>query len=728
MGKFQGVKFMNKFVLPAALASAVAASAASITVNPASTKQEVLGFGGGSVYYQNWIEQLSAADQKNLFDTAFYGLNLSLLRIGNWLQDDSKASTVDMDAIIVKAAKERRGNNLKVEMSSWSAPANLKKSNSVNGNAASENEGTLKSSNSDQYGKYVYTEFANWWKTSLQTYATKGITPDYISFQNEPDMFASYEETLFEPSETNQKAGYAQALNAVSDAFKTLPNAPKIIGPEPLGIGYNSFQKYMADLDDSKLSGYAYHLYNAGSGNDNSGNNYLNPENFREPMSAIATSVSGKNKPIIMTEFCPMENEPREVDMVGLAHIMQVGFTDGNLNGYIAWELFYGYHSQFIGVCPGAGWDLDGQGKYVCEGKEIKIFPEYHAMRHYSKFVNPGWKVVSASTAEANLKTVAFTNATADSVTVIAINTGKSAITLENAAPNGYSLDMAVQSKENGAKSKTITAASCTILPARSITTLVFRKGVPAPAATTCKDETTDPDYNEPVIVPADDIVIVDYSKTTDVSTWAAMHDDLTPVTHMTTALDGVTGYASVPLAGCEQGSEDEGLCGYRNQLFNISTEGAAALKNCSKLVITMRSMDSENAYVNVGGAAGSSWVDYEYGKTASASKWSETAVKLDKEGGNGSTALTFNSNASGIYIAKIVATGCTTKSGIQPSFNFQVNDSHMAAKLFDLNGNLIWSGIKTQALGANGELLLNVPQGTYLLKTNAKTVKAIKK
>lgn len=720
---------MTKKIMAATLAAAALATAANITITPASQKQEVIGFGGGSVYYQNWIANLPAADQKDLFDTAFNGLNLSLLRIGNWLQDDAKLTnakdSLATDMMIVKEAKERLGSHLKIEMSSWSAPASLKGSNSLNGNdaAGDSTKASLKIANGDKYGRYAYTDFANWWVNSLKAYASIGINPDYISFQNEPDMFAGYEETLFDPAENNKKAGYAQALNAISDAFKTLPNAPKIIGPEPLGIGYNNFQTYMNELDGSKLDGYAYHLYHAGSGNDNSGNNYLKPENFRTPMSEIGETYGNKGKPIIMTEFCPMMNEPREEDMVGLAHIMQIGFTDGLLNGYIAWELFYGYHSQMIGVCPGNGWDLDGSGKYKCTKKEIKIFPEYHAMRHYSKFVNPGWKVVSSSTAETDLKTVAFASSTGDSVTVIAINTGKSEIKLANPTLSGMGIVAAVQSKENGAKSKSITISDCSVLPARSITTLVFKKGAaPAAVAPGCVDETSDAGYIEPVEVPAADVVIVDYSKTKDVSTWQAISEDLSAVTYSNTALDGVSGYAVVPLAGCEQAD-----CGYKAQLLNVSSEAADAIASCSELVITMHSMDTDNAYVNVGGAANSSWIDYQYGNLASATKWSETSVLLENEGQNGSTALTFNSDASGIYIAKIVATGCTT-TGIQKEFKFTMDDSHLQAQLFDLNGNLLWTGLKGQALNANGVLRLDVRQGAYILKTKAGATRTLKK
>ena len=196
-------------------------------------------------------------------------------------------------------------------MSSWSAPGRLKPSGTVNGKVNGQqvkSQNTLKTSSTDPYGKFVYSEFASWWKKSLQTYASAGITPDYISLQNEPDMNAEYEETLFEPTETSEIAGYKQALQAVRDSISTLENPPKILGPEPLGIGYSNFEKYAKALDNNNLDGYAYHLYHAGDGNDNSGTNYLNPENFRKAMTAIGKSYGSDSKPIIMTEFCTMEN------------------------------------------------------------------------------------------------------------------------------------------------------------------------------------------------------------------------------------------------------------------------------------------------------------------------------------------------------------------------------------------------------------------------------------
>ena len=47
-----------------AMAATTMAQAASITIDPTATKQEIVGFGGASVYYQSWLKNLPAEDQE----------------------------------------------------------------------------------------------------------------------------------------------------------------------------------------------------------------------------------------------------------------------------------------------------------------------------------------------------------------------------------------------------------------------------------------------------------------------------------------------------------------------------------------------------------------------------------------------------------------------------------------------------------------------------------------
>ena len=708
---------LTAFSVTVGIAAGIA-SAASVTVDPSLTKQKILGFGGVSVYYQNWITALGSETAEALYDTAFTGLNLSLLRVGNWLQDTT--ASLENDKTIIQAGKSRLGNHMKVLMSSWSAPAYLKPSGSLDGSDASGDSllATLKTSSSDLYGKYAYGDFAHWWKVSYQKYADAGIAPDYISFQNEPDMFATYEETLFAPSETSKRAGYAEALNAIYDSLSSLSNAPTIVGPEPLGIGYNNFQSYMSALDDNKLGGYAYHIYHAGNGNDNSLNNYKNPENFRSPMKSIASSYGSDVKPLIMTEFCSMEEAGEESYMVGLAHIMQVGFTDGKLNGYIAWELFWGEgKGQLIGVCT-KGWGS-------CSADEISISPEYHAMRHYSKFVNPGWKVISTSTDDANLKTVAFVSEDGDSISVVLTNSGSTSVTLGRPTVAGYGTAYAVQSKENGFKSKEISLSSCFVLPGRSVTTLVLVKGASEATAITCEDETTDENYVEPVAT--DTLVLADYSQTSDVSNWSS-DESLNAVFYGGTAIDGISGYAVVPLAGCDQSD-----CGYQHAIFTLPSNVNSALQECSTLEVTLHSMADTTVYVNVGGAGGTEWVNYKYGVQGGSASWVTTVIDLSSEKDAstgavyGSTQLTFNSDGSGVYISKMIATGCG--SAAIPIRKMQASVlSNGVSKIYDLHGRLVWTGKLSDAeLSGRTIKIQNLKSGVYMVRTQTGTMTAVK-
>ena len=95
---------IRNFFSFAALA-AVCAQGASITVQKDNPEQQVVGFGAGAVYYQGWVTALGESTREAFYDTAFTGLNLTLLRMGNWVQDLSAGVSND-DVAIVKAAKD----------------------------------------------------------------------------------------------------------------------------------------------------------------------------------------------------------------------------------------------------------------------------------------------------------------------------------------------------------------------------------------------------------------------------------------------------------------------------------------------------------------------------------------------------------------------------------------------------------------------------------------------
>ena len=147
-----------------------------------------------------------------------------------------------------------------------------------------------------------------------------------------------------------------------------------------------------------------------------------------------------------------------------------------------------------------------------------------------------------------------------------------------------------------------------------------------------------------------------------------------------------------------------------------------------------MRSIDSEDASVNIGGAGGSTWSSYQYGNTAPAGSWAEVSVPLDNEIDStgtpfGSTQLSFNSDNAGLLIAKIVAVGCGGSSSIKGMrTNYAFNNRNAEATIFDMNGNLVWKGSKGEALNDNGTLRPSLRQGAYILKTKSSVQRVVKK
>ena len=395
------MKKILRILLPAltGLACCLTTEAATVTIDTTTHFQTIDGFGGGSVYYTNWLP--AHPDAQAIYDTMFTGLGLSYLRLANWNQDTT-GSLAD-DSTIVAEGRKRLGSRFKIIMSSWSAPGHLKGSGSttgsLNGTMYSRAQNTLKKSG----GTFVYAEFAHWWKRSLARYANMGIVPDVISIQNEPDMNAGYHETLFDATQNDSIAGYPQALKAVHDSLATMTDPPQIYGPEVLGIGYGNFQKYANAMDRNLVDGYNYHLYHGSTGDS-----YVDPDGFTANLNTLTTTYTGK--PWIMSEYCPMRDGNLPSDMLTLAHLIINMLTKGNVSAYINWELIWGDHGQMIEVDN--PWTT----------KTWKVNPEYHGIRHFSRFTSPGWHRVAAASDDANVRTVAFTSPTGDSITLVALN------------------------------------------------------------------------------------------------------------------------------------------------------------------------------------------------------------------------------------------------------------------------------------------------------------------
>lgn len=204
----------------------------------------------------------------------------------------------------------------------------------------------------------------------------------------------------------------------------------------------------------------------------------------------------------------------------------------------------------------------------------------------------------------------------------------------------------------------------------------------------------------------------------------------------VSTALDGVTGYMDVPLAGCDQSEES---CGYQHAIYTLPDDAVSknVLAKCENLLITMRGKTETN-YVNVG--VNSPWFSLQYGRAAEVGSWSEATVDLQavRDSAAAPTQLTFNSNGSGVYVTKIAAAGCpddlspiqkvSKRSNLGMSFankNLYVNGTDRAkVELFDMQGRPV-----LKALNVNGSVSLQgVANGLYVVRVSAGSVSLMKR
>jgi arabinoxylan arabinofuranohydrolase len=440
------------------------------TVNATNLFQTIEGFGGAICFYNGWV---TAHPFKNeIYTNAFAGLNLSMLRLGNWFRYQG-TTNFDPDAPeFVARANQILGRPVPVYMSSWAPPAFLKSNGQVG------NGGTLLFTN----GGFAYNEFAQYWYDALVAYRNVGVSPQWISIQNEPDFEASYDSCVLRPSEgivngTNY-ASYAKALEAVYNKLTNLPAPPKLLAPEVVHIRYNTMANYAATMNPNHFYGVAYHLY--GDSTDGTIDGYVG--------SLRASTNFFPSKPHFMTEYGVS-------NMVDSATLIHHTLTEGMASGYNHWSL----------VWPGDGnglvqiefpWD---QGRWTnappgtaTQAKGYWLSPSYWSMKHFSYFITPGSRRVAASSTDANVKVSAYV--TPDNLRLVAVfinRSPNSSATLDLNFASFPFVNSAVYQTAGTNNFQALGAAGAQLpMPPASLTTVVLDKFVnvgpasnPAPAA-----------------------------------------------------------------------------------------------------------------------------------------------------------------------------------------------------------------------------------------------------
>ena len=381
-------------------------TASIATIDPTKTYQTIEGLGGATAFYAGWIT--AHPYKQEIYTNAFAGLNLSMLRLGDWYRYPATLAGFDSAATEIVANGNRvLGHPVPVYMSSWSPPAFLKS----NGQVA--NGGTLIYTN----GSFAYTNFAQYWYDSIQAYRSNGVNLTWISIQNEPDFVAGYDSCIFHPTEdtvngTNY-ASYSKALNAVYQRLTNLPSPPKLLAPEPVHISFGDLSNYGATMNSNSFYGAAHHLYGDGGA---TGDSFI---------AAIksATNVF-PSKPHFMTEYGDV------FDMIECANLIHNELVVEQVSGYNHWSLVWpGTNGGLIQIenpyASQATWTNAPPGTPT-QSHGWWYSPSYWSMKHFSYFLNPGYKRVSATDNDNNVRSSAFLSPDGLRLVVVLINTNSS--------------------------------------------------------------------------------------------------------------------------------------------------------------------------------------------------------------------------------------------------------------------------------------------------------------
>jgi O-glycosyl hydrolase len=363
-------------------------------INFEDVYQELEGFGASGAWYQNWLTAHPLKSE--IYDVAFGQSGIDIYRVRNSYGYDNGYITDTRE--IVQAAKARNPS-LKIFNSAWTPPVYLKSNNDVNGLPP---PATLKK---DPNGLYMYDQYADWWADSLAAYESNSVHTDYMSIQNEPDLEIIYDSCKFLPTETNSYAGYNKAFEAVyQELYSRMgPNMPKMVGPETMG--FSSAMAYIDSLIDANHAyGFAHHPYLDGT--------YNYPDGFIPGMQAFAQKYG--YKPLMQTEYAK-----------------QVGYTT-IADFDAAMETAQHIHNSFVyeGVCMYLYWDVFwGDGGFITldnpwtdPDPNYTINPVYYAVKHYSAFTDPGWRLVGAVTDSNGLRITTFKSPDETKLTVVILN------------------------------------------------------------------------------------------------------------------------------------------------------------------------------------------------------------------------------------------------------------------------------------------------------------------
>ncbi|MCB0639832.1 MAG: hypothetical protein KDC54_24585, partial [Lewinella sp.] len=415
-----------------------------VTLEPAQTAQTMIGFGGGLTWYCDRIT--SSPHKAEIIDKMVNDLGLDMVRFKNWYYPLNYPQNKTPNQFEVSwfgnhytATNElynllKQANpDIEVLLSAWGPPSALKSNGQLEG-------GTLKKEND----AFMYDAYATWWEDVLDHLP---FVPDYLSIQNEPTWVADWTTCEWRATETSQFPGYATAFGLVAGRLATRNPRPQLLGPESASLGYDAFDAFANALrDNPDLDVYGYHPYNF--------NESTPLSDIRNRLTELGGSFN--DRPLIMTEYDGMS-------WMKTAQFINSTLREANTAAYLYWTLMWEENSDL------AMFKIAANGEY-------ELSPFYYLIKHYARYVDKGYQRIDLSTGNTALDQVAFLHPDGDRITVITLNPGQEALSIQFAVEGKTIKGITTyQSTEDSwFTARTVAPGAAVGLRAASVTTTVL--------------------------------------------------------------------------------------------------------------------------------------------------------------------------------------------------------------------------------------------------------------
>lgn len=391
-----------------------------VAVDPSATAQELVGFGASISYDGDAI--VSHPQKSELYDAMFADSGLDIIRLRSRWTGANPESLAAASEIVAEA--EARMENAPLIFLSSSSPAPSIKANGVTFCPQSDPECTL---SRNVEGEFDYAAFADHWRALLDAYEALGITPAYLSIQNNPDWLPAFPEggeacrflpeegaeTVTLPDGTTVEAefpGYVEALDAVRTALEPLGKSYLFVAPEAGNLG--ALEPYTDVLLAGSYDVIGYHLFR----ND--------PPNVPlEQLEELRAFSEAAGTPHMQTEM--------GADGLGTAILTHHTFVTAGGAAYI--------QNQFVSQ----GLDQNGGSPIGSDPETFEIQPVYHALAHFARRTDPGWLLGEATSDSEDILSSAWVSPDGTALTIVLVNQADDYSDIEIATPTDWETALA---------------------------------------------------------------------------------------------------------------------------------------------------------------------------------------------------------------------------------------------------------------------------------------------